>query len=123
MQNIIAAFLLFFSFNAFAESSVFFNYFTGNQLIDGARLIDKTSYKTQELVYFEMFDGYTTAVFDTLSRHEIICPLSYSSIPIPRQQVLAIAAKYLLNEPEKWNYSASFLIEESFIKTFPCKKK
>ncbi len=120
MKNIIAALLLFFSFNAFAESSNVAIYFSGNQLINGARLIGKTGYKTEELAYFEMFDGYVSGVFDTLSNNKIICPVGDRFIP--REQVLAIAAKYLLNEPEKWNFPATILIEESFKKTFPCKK-
>ena len=60
--------------------------------------------------------GYTMGVADAVSG-SLICPPGSTSA----QQIGAIVAKYLRNNPEKWHQGRSTLVVDALRPVFPCK--
>jgi hypothetical protein len=61
--------------------------------------------------------GYILGVFDALVLTGKLCPANSSGLT---SQVIAIALKYLNNNPEKWGQFPAFLIGEAMVPVFPC---
>lgn len=64
-----------------------------------------------------LFGGYIAGVVDTGNNY-MFC----TTPGVSRGQNSAIVAKYLRNNPEKWNMSAASLVVEAMKESFPCKK-
>lgn len=64
-----------------------------------------------------LFSGYVAGVVDTGYGILFCTPPG-----VTRGQNSAVVAKYLKNNPEKWNQSADSLVIEAMKEAFPCKK-
>lgn len=64
-----------------------------------------------------LFKGYVGGVVD-LGNGVLFC----TTTGVTRGQFTAVAAKYLRNNPEKWNKSADSIVVEAMKEAFPCKK-
>lgn len=64
-----------------------------------------------------LFNGYVGGVVDT-GDGILFCTTS----GVTRGQHSAVVAKYLKNNPEKWNQPAESLVTEAMKEAFPCKK-
>ena len=62
--------------------------------------------------------GYISGVFDTLVLMGKICPADTSGSVAA--QAVAIAVKYLNNNPEQWAIQPAFLIGNALAPVFPC---
>lgn len=64
-----------------------------------------------------LFRGYVAGVVD-LGDELLFC----TGPGVTAGQYAAVVAKYLKNNPEKWNKSADSLVVEALREAFPCKK-
>jgi hypothetical protein len=87
--------------------------------IDSSKLVELCNKSSTEILNADFCTGYILGVFDQLSIGRIIC------VPIGgtgrTYQALAIARKYLNDNPERWQIHPSVLIEAAFQAAFPCK--
>jgi hypothetical protein len=63
-----------------------------------------------------VYPGYVSGVHDVYQGRGLICGSENVSI----KQAAAIVAKYLKNNPERWNEPAYFLVSDALLKAFPC---
>lgn len=66
---------------------------------------------------YGLFMGYVGGVVD-VGDGVLFCTTS----GVTRGQFIAIVAKYLKNNPEKWNMSADSIVFYAMKEAFPCKK-
>jgi hypothetical protein len=64
-----------------------------------------------------LFKGYVNGVVD-LGDNILFC----TTTGVTRGQFTAVVAKYLKNNPEKWNTSADSIVVEALKEAFPCKE-
>ena len=64
-----------------------------------------------------LFKGYVGGVVD-LGDGILFC----TTTGVTRGQFSAVVAKYLKNNPEKWNKSADVIVTDAMKAAFPCKK-
>jgi len=64
-----------------------------------------------------LFKGYVGGVVD-LGNGILFC----TTTGVTRGQFTAVVAKYLKNNPEKWNDSADSIVVDAMKEAFPCKK-
>lgn len=64
-----------------------------------------------------LFKGYVGGVVD-LGNGVLFC----TTTGVTRGQFTAVVAKYLKNNPEKWNRSAYTIVVDAMKEAFPCKK-
>ena len=64
-----------------------------------------------------LFKGYVVGVVD-FADYAFFCTTS----GVTRGQLSAVVAKYLKNNPEKWNNSADSIVTDAMKTAFPCKK-
>ena len=63
--------------------------------------------------------GYITAVLDTLSTNEIICPgPGFSTL-----QAVVIGRRHLAQHPEQWSEPPSRILTTAFKAVFPCQRR
>jgi len=94
---------------------------SGNELVKYMNENKKLSngIKNVDTIDALRFNAYVFGVIDVLEDAEYIC------IPenVNGRQLFAIVIKYIDNNPDKWNKTASYLVETPLLNTFPCKKK
>ena len=61
--------------------------------------------------------GYVIGVYDSLSMAQQICVRG-----ITTTQIVAVATKFLKENPERWNAAGEFLLRQALTQAFPCKK-
>ena len=64
-----------------------------------------------------LFNGYVSGVVD-MGDSVLFC----TSSGVTAGQYNAVVAKYINNNPEKWNRNAYFLVVSALEEAFPCKK-
>ncbi|WP_417766105.1 Rap1a/Tai family immunity protein [Spongiibacter tropicus] len=64
-----------------------------------------------------LYSGYVNGVVD-LGDDILFC----TTTGVTRGQFTAVVAKYLKNNPEKWNQSAHSIVVDAMEEAFPCKK-
>lgn len=64
-----------------------------------------------------LFSGYVSGVVD-MGDNILFC----TSAGVTAGQYGAIVAKYINNNPEKWNINAHYLVVSALEEAFPCKK-
>lgn len=87
---------------------------TGNELqqwLSASESADESRYDTG------LFRGYVSGVVDT-GNDVLFC----TTQGVNRGQYTAVVAKYIKNNPEKWNIGASSLVIDAMKQAFPCKK-
>ena len=112
MKKIFLVLILALSLNA--------NWRNGNEFVNDMKESIKFSKdKSGDLYSALAYHGYVDGVRDTLIDAQYIC------IPqgVTGGQIYSVIEKFILNNPEKWNNSASYLVETPLLNTFPCKKK
>jgi hypothetical protein len=63
--------------------------------------------------------SYVAGVHDTLDALGIVC----ASTSVSVGQVSAVVAKFVKENPERWDEPAVGLVSDALIKAFPCKAK
>ena len=108
---VLVAMLLFPSLDSFA------GFIDGNKLVQNMDAWEKYQKRDPNAVAVDgaLYVGYVTGVYD--SSESLFGNPGNVTIP----QICSIVAKYLRENPEKWNLSASFLIMEALQKAFPKK--
>lgn len=114
-KAMILAAVLLFSQMAFAQ------YYKGNDLkswSDGSEKIAQGTAQGTDYQDSARFGAYIAGISDSLNG-------SFFCIPIGSElgQLRAIVRKYLVNNPEKWGFSAISLVGNSLVQVFPCKKE
>jgi hypothetical protein len=100
------------------------------EFVDGNRLkgwLDadaRVEAKQQAPSQQDIFDagraqGFVVAVWDVgIDAHFCVT----SPNPVTLEQVMAVARKYLEANPARWSSTAHSLVQESFRRSFPCKR-
>lgn len=109
---------LFFLFSATSSNAYLL---LGSELANQMKEYDKAEVSSKDTSYYEVgqYIGFVAGVYDAYDLNEIIC----SGKNVTRGQVYAIVAKYLRNNPERWNEPAFFLVSDALKKAFPCASK
>jgi hypothetical protein len=63
--------------------------------------------------------GYLMGVFDAMSLSRSICPPTTRGIT---GQAIAVALKYLNDNPQEWHHGPAYVIGQGFQAAFPCRK-
>lgn len=61
--------------------------------------------------------GYILGMLDAMSIARRICPSQTNTTSL---QAVAVSRKYLLDHPEQWDASPSWLVGKALSSTFPC---
>jgi hypothetical protein len=106
---VLAAMVLFPSLDSFA------GFIDGNKLVQNMDAWEKYQRRDPNAIPVDgaLYVGYVTGVYDSL---ESLFD-NPGNVTIP--QICSIVAKYLQENPEKWNLSASLLIKDALQKAFP----
>lgn len=64
------------------------------------------------------YTGYVDGVVEALWKKSVCLPEGST-----HDQAYAVVAKYLKNNPEKWNMTPYLLVSTSLIEAFPCNRK
>ena len=119
MKNIIAALLLFFSFNNFANSSGYFK--TGFDLENGRIAYEKTTAsnnaKYEDTVIAVSYTAYITGIYDVTANF-ICAPKDVTGF-----QIMAIVGNFIKDNPKKWNLPSVGIIVDAISDAYPCEKK
>ena len=86
-------------------------------LVDGNKLSEWSNNQDQAGFESGLFEGYVAGVLD-VGNNLIFCTTS----DVKREQLNAIVAKFLKNNPEQWNEPASILVIDSIRSEFPCEE-
>jgi hypothetical protein len=110
--------IFFFSLVLFAplDSNAFF--WNGNKLVENMREYEKTENGDPKanVVNAGRFMGYVAGVWDATED-------DYDAQgKITIAQICSIVAKYLTDNPKKWNLPANTLVRDAFRKAFPKRK-
>lgn len=94
--------------------NVYAGFTNGNELQEW---LSESEAANESRYHTGLFRGYVSGVVDT-GNDILFCTGS----GVTRGQYSAVIAKYIKNNPEKWNKSASSLVIEAMQQAFPCKK-
>jgi len=64
-----------------------------------------------------VFMGYVAGVADSLNQTGFYIPESAKA-----DQLAAVVRKYLEDHPERWHFTASSLVADALMQSFPCKR-
>jgi hypothetical protein len=108
---ILVAMVLYLPLNSYA------GYYNGNDLVEKMREWEKANNNIPDVSWERsgIFVGFIVGVWD--STDDDYNPPGRVSVG----QLCSIVAKYLKDNPEKWNLPASFLVRDAFQKAFPKK--
>ena len=97
------------------SSDLFAFFDTGNDLVLNMREYEKANANVPNSDYFKAayYMGFVTGVCDATS-HFYDAPAN-----LTKNQLFAIVAKYLKENPEKWSQPGSLLVIEALRKSFP----
>ena len=81
----------------------------------------KAETSSQDTSYYDVgnYAGFILGVCDAYSLNELIC----LGNGVTKGQILAIVAKFLKANPERWNEPAFFLVVAALKGAFPCSAK
>ena len=96
-------------------------FYVGNDLVKPMREWEAANEKSAAADYSSAarFTGYVTGVYDSISSFDLVC----GTTQVTTAQVTAIVAKFLKQNPERWNEPAVGLVAEALAKAFPCPAK
>jgi hypothetical protein len=111
--------MVLFSIFFFSSSNSNAHFYNGNELVEFMRGYEAAERKDADANYQRAarFSSYVIGVFDTGEGIFFDAPANVNVA-----QICAIVAKYLKDNPEKWNLAAVHLVIEALEKAFPKKK-
>ena len=94
-------------------------FFSGNRLIEDMRHFDLANRNDPSTDYKRStgYMSYVVGVYDTLHLSNVVCPKSNN---VTIGQVTEIVAKFLKNNPERWDEPATDLVRDALVKAMPC---
>ena len=121
MRRLLAATLMLVSVQAWGAAEPEDICYTGSRFAECAALWDQNRYveisDVRVLMKATYFQGYVDGAFQTLATHGLICP----SAGVTHAQAWAVTAKYLHENPDKWNDNPDNLVRLALSNAFPCK--
>jgi len=94
-------------------------FLNGNDLVSKMTEFEKANRSDPDTLYMYAgeYCGYIIGILDILSVSGTICMEG-----VTRGQAGAVVAKYLKDNPSRWNEPASVLVIDALKTAFPCKK-
>jgi len=82
---------------------------------------DKAEISSKDTSYYEVgnYAGFIYGVYDAYELNDLTCP----GDGVTKGQVLAVVAKFLKANPERWNEPAFYLVKDALKGAFPCPAK
>ncbi|MDF1895552.1 Rap1a/Tai family immunity protein [Rahnella contaminans] len=98
-------------------------FYTGNDLYEWGAALQRTRdnrHLASDTADASMYQGYVSGIYDS-ANGVVFCPKRKQGMTIG--QISDVVFKYLKDNPESRNESASQLVMSAFVAAFPCQKE